>query len=162
MNNFDFPIHAEPADPQLPPGHSPYSPNRPRKHGFVPELGLGTEERSSFYALEERMYDEYRPTCATESLLLDEVTLNYWRLQRARNLESKALDEERENLKLLALYARYRRDFEQSFYRALQMLRKVKADNARLFTNFRRSRESAARPTEFVSQNVPAALDDAA
>jgi hypothetical protein len=64
------------------------------------------------------------PTCATESLL-DEVTVNYWRLQRARNLESQALEQDRENEKL-ALYARYRTAFERSFYGALNLLRKVK------------------------------------
>jgi hypothetical protein len=82
----------------------------------VPELALDNDERLGFYALEQSLYDEYRPTCATESLLLDEVTLNYWRLQRVRNLESQALAEDRENDKLLALYARYRTAFQRSFY----------------------------------------------
>jgi hypothetical protein len=99
----------------------PYSNDRPRKHGFVPELALGKDERLGFYALDQSLYDEYRPTCATESLLLDEVTLNYWRLQRARNLESQALEQDRENEKLLALYARYRTAFQRSFYRGLYM-----------------------------------------
>ena len=158
MTNFDLPIHAAPAGEQLlPPGHTPYSLDRPRKHGCVPELHLGDDERLSFYALEQSLYEEYRPTCATESLLLDEITLNYWRLQRARNLESQALQDERDNHKLLALYRRYRIDFERSFYRALQLLRKVKAENAKIFARFHRDSQS---PAKFVSQkSVSAKID---
>lgn len=139
----------------LPPGHSPYSAGSPRKHGFVPELALSPEEREGFYALEERLYDEYRPTCATESLLLDEVTLNYWRLQRARALESSTLADDRENHKLLALYSRYRREFERSFFLALNFLRRVKFENARFIQQY--SASSPVRPPSgFVSQNLRA------
>jgi hypothetical protein len=95
--------------------------------------------------------DEYRPTCATESLL-DEVTLNYWRLQRARNLESQTLEQDRENEKLLALYARYRTAFERSFYGALYLLRKVKAENSRLITCYRGLSPDGRPLPRFVSQ----------
>ena len=156
MKKSDFLIHElSPGDRPLPPGHMLYSSDRPRKHGFVPELTLGDDERLSFYALEQSLYDEYRPTCATESLLLDEVTLNYWRLQRVRNLESRALEDERENAKLLALYARYRTAFEQSFYRALNLLRKVKAENARIIARYRGLSLDGRPLPQFVSQKAP-------
>jgi hypothetical protein len=155
MNTTDFLIHElSPNDQPLPAGHMPYSNDRPRKHGFVPELMLGEDERLGFYALEQSLYDEYRPTCATESLLLDEVTLNYWRLQRARTLESRTLglEEDRENEKLLALYARYRTAFERSFYRALNLLRKVKAENTRLIARYRGLSSDRRELPPFVSQ----------
>ena len=156
MTTFDSPVHALPAaERQLPPGHSPYSESHPRKHGFVPELALSNEERDSFFSLEARLYDEYRPTCATESLLLDEVTLNYWRLQRARALESETLAHDRENQKLLALYYRYRLSFERSFYHALRLLRKVKAENTKLIAQFAAGPNTrlTLRSSRFVSQN---------
>jgi hypothetical protein len=153
MNTSDFLIHElSPSDQPLPPGHMPYLNDRPRKHGFVPELALGNDERLGFYALEQSLYNEYRPTCATESLLLDEVTLNCWRLQRARNLESQALEQDRENEKLLALYARYRTAFERSFYRALNLLRKVKAENTRLIARYRGLSSDGRELPQFVSQ----------
>lgn len=149
--NLNIPIPV--GEPSLPPGHSPYSETYPRKHGFVPELALSNEERDSFYALEARLYAEYRPTCATESLLLDEVTLNYWRLQRARALEAETLTHDRENHKLLALYHRYRTSFERSFYHALLMLRKVKAENTKLIAQFS---APAFRSSSSFRKTVPA------
>ena len=114
-------------------------------------MTLSDDERDGFYSLEERLYDEYRPTCATESLLLDELTLNYWRLQRARRLEAAAFTEEHINHKLLSLYARYRREFERAFYRALLLLRKVKAESAKFIAQF--SAAAPGRRPQFVSQN---------
>lgn len=140
-------------DQELPPGHSPYSQSRPRKHGYVIELALATNESDGFYSLERCLYDEYRPTCATESLLLDEVTLNYWRLQRARALESETLADDRENGKLLALYSRYRAAFERSFFRALQFLRKVKAENNKWIAEYRATLTPLRPSAQFVSQN---------
>ena len=156
---------------QLPPGHTPYSSKHPRKHGFVPQLALSNEESGDFYSLERSLYDEYRPTCATESLLLDELTLNYWRLQRARVLEANLLGEDRENRKLLALYNRYRIGFERSFFRALQLLRKVKAENTNLIAQYsacqfvpqtrRNRREPDAQAAETEDRDFPA-LDKSA
>jgi hypothetical protein len=122
--------------PPLPPGHSPYSRRRPRKHGYAARISLRDEEEAQFNSIEEEFYNEYRPTCATESALLDEVVINYWRFQRARDLESRALEEERDNLKLLALYFRYRASFESSFYRALRLLNRIKAENRRLIERY--------------------------
>jgi hypothetical protein len=64
----------------------------------------GAVERASFYRLEGEVYNEYRPTCATESALLDEVVINYCRMQRVRELESRTLNDESPNPKLFALY----------------------------------------------------------
>jgi hypothetical protein len=140
----------------LPPGHSPYSPGHARKHGYVAQIDLqGETERNSFYQLEGEFYNEYRPTCATESALLDEVIINYWRMQRVREMESSTLNDESPNPKLLALYFRYRTNFESAFYRALRLLRRVKAENLRLierFTILRRNHSAAT--VGFVPQNA--------
>jgi hypothetical protein len=141
----------------LPPGHSPYSPGHARKHGYVAQIDLqGETERASFYRLEGEFYNEYRPTCATESALLDEVIINYWRMQRVREMESSTLNDESPNPKLLALYFRYRTSFESSFYRALRLLRRVKAENLRLIERFAtlQRNHSPADPIGFVSQNA--------
>jgi hypothetical protein len=140
----------------LPPGHSPYSRESARKHGYVAQIELqGEAERASFYKLEGEFYNEYRPTCATESALLDEVIINYWRFQRARELESSTLNDESPNQKLLALYFRYRTSFESSFYRALRLLRKVKAENLRLMERYAAlRRDHPSSPIGFVPQNT--------
>jgi hypothetical protein len=143
----------------LPPGHSPYSREHARKHGYVAQIDLqGETERDSFYRLEAEFYNEYRPTCATESALLDEVVINYWRMQRARELESSTLNGESPNPKLLPLYFRYRTNFESSFYRALRLLRRVKAENFRLIEHFAtlQRNHSPANSIGFVSQNAKA------
>lgn len=136
-----------PCPESLPPGHSPYSREHARKHGYVAQINLqGQAERDRFYRLEAEFYNEYRPTSATESALLDEVVLNYWRFQRARDLESEALNEESVNPKLLALYFRYRTNFENCFYKALRLLRKVKAENLRFIERFDKLRRNLAKP----------------
>jgi hypothetical protein len=139
----------------LPPGHSSYSPGHARKHGYVAQIDLqGETERASFYKLEGEFYNEYRPTCATESALLDEVIINYWRMQRARDLESSTLlNDESPNPKLLALYFRYRTSFESSFYRALRLLRRVKAESLQLIERFAMLRRNHAASIGFVPQN---------
>jgi hypothetical protein len=94
------------------------------------------------------------------------VIVNYWRFQRARDLESRTLNEEDHNPKLLSLYFRYRAAFEASFYRALRVLRQVKTENLRLIERFAKSRRIAG---QFVSQiaqtpecQAPGPLDEAA
>ena len=126
-------------EPPLPPGHSPYTRHNPRKHGYAARISLRDDESLQFNNIEQEFYNEYRPTCATESALLDEVLVNYWRFQRARDLESRALDEERDNLKLIALYFRYRASFESAFYRALRLLNRIKAENRRLIERYQKS-----------------------
>jgi hypothetical protein len=134
----------------------PYSRENARKHGYVAQIDLqGEAERASFYKLEGEFYNEYRPTCATESALLDEVVINYWRMQRARELESSTLNDESPHPKLLALYFRYRTSFESSFYRALRLLRRVKAENLRLIERFATLRlNHLSSPIGFVPQNT--------
>ena len=148
-----------PCPESLPPGHTPYSRENARKHGYVAQIDLqGESERASFYRLEGEFYNEYRPTSATESALLDEVVINYWRFQRARELEAQTLNSESVNPKLLALYFRYRTNFENCFYKALRLLRRVKAENLRLAERFEKHRRDLRRarftPGDFVSQNA--------
>lgn len=46
----------------LPPGHTLYSRESARKHGYVAQIDLqGETERNSFYRLEGEFYNEYRP-----------------------------------------------------------------------------------------------------
>jgi hypothetical protein len=135
-----------PCPESLPPGHTPYSRENARKHGYVAQIDLqGESERASFYRLEGEFYNEYRPTSATESALLDEVVINYWRFQRARELEAQTLNSESVNPKLLALYFRYRTNFENCFYKALRLLRRVKAENLRLAERFEKHRRDLRR-----------------
>jgi len=64
-----------------------------QKHGLsskqVVIKGEGIEE---FEDLKRSLYEDNKPANTMEQLLVNEIAENYWRLMRARRLETEALD----------------------------------------------------------------------
>jgi hypothetical protein len=51
------------------------------------------EDPSAYDALRESLHAEWSPASENEAMLVEEVAQNWWRLQRARRMESELIDE---------------------------------------------------------------------
>src|SRR5690242_10626261 len=143
------------------------------KHNLCSKSLTGSD-LEEFNAVRARLDEEWEPSTETEHLLLDQMALSQWRMDRALSLELNAFDADHIDQKLLALALRYRTTAERSFYKALaelQRLRKITREYAvRREKLDAMEREAAAQrelerlcfapiagAPQFVSQNVPAA-----
>jgi len=100
-------------------------------------------------------------------MLLDQMALSQWRMDRALSLELAALDDSHLDQPLLALALRYRTTAERSFYKALAELQRLRAAMHADTLRAQKEREAAAHremerlcfapiagAPQFVSQNV--------
>jgi hypothetical protein len=145
------------------------------KHNLCSKRLTGTD-LDEFNAIRAKFENEWEPSTETEKLLLDQMALSQWRMDRALSLEMNAFDDDHIDQQLLALALRYRTTAERSFYKALselQRLRKnIQEDALRQQTIDEQDREAEvtaaldrlcfapiARSPQFVSQNThPAAM----
>jgi hypothetical protein len=126
-------------------------------------------------AIRAKLDDEWEPQTETERMLLAQMALSQWRIDRALSLELHAFNDETLDPALLALALRYRTAAERAFYKALselQRLRTIIGEDAR-----RAEREEqkalereidqwintpfTAMPRQFVSQTPSAASTSA-
>ena len=124
-------------------------------------------------AIRAKLDDEWEPQTQTERMLLDQMALSQWRMDRALSLELNAFDDEQIDPALLALALRYRTTAERSFYKALAELQRLRTamreDAIRQEKQEAMEREAAvhremerlcfapiAPAPQFVSQNAPA------
>ena len=85
--------------------------------------GADLEQLNSIRASLE---DEWEPQTQTERMLLDQMALCQWRIDRALSLELNAFDDDHLDPALLALALRYRTTAERGFYKALAELQKLR------------------------------------
>jgi hypothetical protein len=127
-------------------------------------------------AIRAKLDDEWEPQTETERMLLAQMALSQWRMDRALSLELAAFDDEAIDPALLALALRYRTTAERSFYKALAELQRVrtsirqdairelKAEEQQSKALFTAALDhlcfapiGAPPPAQFVSQNHPSA-----
>ncbi len=142
------------------------------KHNLCSKRLTGTD-LEEFKSIRARLDEEWEPSTETEHLLLDQMALSQWRMDRALSLELNAFDDEHIDEKLLALALRYRTTAERSFYKALAELQRLRTANREDATCREKldamEREAAAHrelerlcfapiagAPQFVSQNMPA------
>jgi hypothetical protein len=128
------------------------------KHGMTAEVAvLPHEDPDCYEDLRQSLIDDYEPANAGEAMLVEMVAINYWRLLRARRVESASLSLHVEAIKnrhevstdptdqddrgLAAAFAnptdsfrnleRYQATVERSYYRAMETLRKTQNDRKR-------------------------------
>jgi hypothetical protein len=121
-------------------------------------------------AIRARLDDEWEPSTETERMLLDQMALSRWRMERALSLELNAFDDAHIDQPLLALALRYRTTAERSFYKALAELQRLRTTMRE--DNIRQEKEQEAAvhremerlcfapiagAPQFVSQNPPPA-----
>jgi len=110
-----------------------------RTHGFTGQsLLVADEDKPAFEALRAGLIEDTRPEGALEAEIFRRLLSHAWNLRRIESFEARVLAEtdplassEAEQLKL-ERWARYRRDVERGFYRALNELRKLQTQRAAL------------------------------
>jgi hypothetical protein len=143
------------------------------KHNLCSKRLTGTD-LDELNAIRAKLDDEWEPGTETEKLLLDQMALSQWRMDRALSLELHAFDDTHIDQQLLTLALRYRTTAERSFYKALTELHRlrtsIREDALRQQKVDEQDREAAAIAAldrlcfapiapapQFVSQNAPAA-----
>ncbi len=110
-----------------------------RKHGFAAQtLHVAEEDKQAFDTLRAGLLEDSRPEGAIENEIFRRLLSHAWNLRRIESFESRVLaetdpisDDGASHAKLECC-ARYRRDLERSFYRALNELRKLQTQRAAL------------------------------
>jgi hypothetical protein len=87
-------------------------------------IGSDLEELNDIRA---KLDDEWEPQTETERMLLAQMALGQWRMDRALSLELQVFDQPEFDQRALALALRYRTSAERSFYKALSELQKLRA-----------------------------------
>jgi hypothetical protein len=140
------------------------------RHGLCATKLVGAD-LEALNAIRARLDEEWEPATETEKLLLQQMALSQWRLDRALELELGALDGEIDPA-ALALALRYRTSAERSFYKALSELQRLRtAMREDALREARRGKEEEtavlrkleaqilgpiySEPAQFVSQNPP-------
>ncbi|HXE11055.1 MAG TPA: hypothetical protein VN633_02985 [Bryobacteraceae bacterium] len=95
------------------------------KHNLCSKRLTGSD-LEEFKALRTQLEDEWDPQTETERLLLDQMALCRWRIDRALSLELNAFDDDHLDPALLALALRYRTTAERGFYKALAELQRLR------------------------------------
>jgi hypothetical protein len=139
------------------------------KHNLCSKRLTGTD-LEELNAIRAKLDDEWEPGTETERMLLGQMALSQWRMDRALSLELNAFDNEHIDPALLALALRYRTTAERSFFKALTELqrlrttmrqdaiRKQKDDEAAIHAQMERlCFAPIAGAPQFVSQNASAA-----
>jgi hypothetical protein len=126
------------------------------RHGLTAnKLLLDTEDPAQYEALRSDLIGSYRPANAAELMLVEEIAQNFWRLQRARNIET-------ENMNMCAAGAdpiikfgcaqvhfdnirRYMTGIERAWHRAMQQLESMQKIRARQISE---EAENEAEPEE--------------
>lgn len=109
-----------------------------RKHGFTAQtLHVPEEQKVEFDILFSGLLEDIRPTGALENELFRRLFTHAWNLRRIESVESQLLAETDpvsgdSSLAKLERIARYRRDVERGFYRALNELRHLQTQRAAL------------------------------
>jgi hypothetical protein len=166
----------QPANPSTGPrteGGKAASSRNAVKHNLCSKSLTGSD-LEEFKTIRARLNEEWEPSTETEHLLLDQMALSQWRMDRALSRELNAFDDDHIDEKLLALALRYRTTAERSFYKALAELQRLRTtmreDAIRQEKLDAMEREAAAhrelerlcfapiaKAPQFVSQDSPAA-----
>ena len=131
------PVVSDAPSPAAPPPSAPGASTGPRskagkavssrnavKHNLTATILTG-DDLAHYNALLAALVAEWEPRLLTEELLLRQMALQQWRMDRALSLEMEALSGEL-NEKLLSLVIRYRTTAERAFHKALTEIQKFR------------------------------------
>ena len=133
--------------PKTPHGKAASSQNA-TTHGLTARhLLLSIEDRAALELLRADLIHEYRPQGVQELLLVTQIADSFWRLQRAKLIETALFERElcRESANDsqtvlsaweckkhdLDLLRRYTKGFESAYFRAITLLRQIQKDRKR-------------------------------
>jgi chorismate mutase len=136
------------------------------RHGLAgKEVVLRTEDPARYEALLADLMRAYEPANAAESILVEEIAQNFWRLQRARSIEVETLNLEGGGADPVIAYGiaeprldhirRYMTTIERAYHRAMQQLEKTQAIRMRRAPEV----EEPEEPTETEQPTQPLPAD---
>ena len=125
---------------------------------------LEWESEANYAAMEKALFDEHKPDGPTEKLLVGKMAQHYWLSQRAITIQSMAFlgtgpfagGAEHK----IGTYIRYQAEHDRAFYKALQMLLKLRAEKRKEkigFESEKRAEAKEARTVEIHHYKVAAA-----
>ena len=112
------------------------------RHGLTAkQLLLDTEDPAQYEALRKDLIDSYRPANGAELMLVEEIAQNFWRLQRARNIEAENMNMNAGGADPIIKFGcaqaqfdnirRYMTSIERAWHRAMQQLDRMQSIRAR-------------------------------
>ena len=92
------------------------------------KLALSYESPDALDTLKTKLRGEHQPANETEGILVNEMAEQFWRLRRARVLETSLLDSDKVLIPHLAAIQRTMSSAERGFHKALRALRQLQKD----------------------------------
>jgi hypothetical protein len=92
------------------------------------KLALSDEDPGALDTLKAKLRAEHQPVNETEEILVNEMAEQFWRLRRARVLETSLLDSDKVMIPHLAAIQRMMSSAERGFHKALRALRQLQKD----------------------------------
>lgn len=104
------------------------------QHGLTSkQIVLPGEDAASFDALRASLIENHNPAEGLETILIDQIAQNLWRLNRARRMETEILEQELTapdgaSSNRLEKLTRYMASIERAFHRAVRELSSLQAN----------------------------------
>jgi hypothetical protein len=120
------------------------------KFGFTCRFEvLPYENQAGFDALLAALQTEHNPATATEGILVTKMAEHYWLARRAQGLQDTTWAPENplgddDRLKLLAVFMRYHTTHDRAFYKALNQLQKLRAEQRKSEIGFESQKRQQA------------------
>ncbi len=108
------------------------------------KLALSYESPEALDTLKAKLRTEQQPANETEEILVNEMAEQFWRLRRARALETSLLDSYQALIPHLAAIQRMMSSAERGFHKALNVLRQLQKDRGFVPQKQNRDCEGAA------------------
>ena len=108
------------------------------------KLALSYERPEALDTLKTKLSAEHQPANETEGILVNEMAEQFWRLRRARTLETSLLDSDKVMIPHLAAIQRMMSSAERGFHKALTALRQLQKDRGFVPQKQNRDRQEAA------------------
>jgi len=108
------------------------------------KLALSSESPDALDTLKAKLRSEHQPVNETEEILVNEMAEQFWRLRRARVLETSLLDSDQVLIPHLAAIQRMMTSAERGFHKALAVLRQLQKDRGFVPQTQNRDCEGAA------------------
>jgi hypothetical protein len=117
------------------------------RHGLSgKQIVVVGEDPTAFDALHKDLIEAYKPANAAESTLVEEIAQNFWRLQRARRIESETFNIDGGGADPVIAFGcagermdqirRYMTSIERAYHRAIAQLEKTQAIRAKASNGF--------------------------
>jgi hypothetical protein len=92
------------------------------------KLALSHESPDTLDTIKANLRAEHQPVNQTEEILVNEMAEQFWRLRRARVIETSLLDSDKVLIPHLAAIQRMMSSAERGFHKALTALRQLQKD----------------------------------